>query len=211
MPSPNKDIIDVNLTYPERNREVYVFTFKGLTDSATGDIIDGFQVTMPIDHRDFEEDNYKLEILTDTELSLTMPSLPYQMQHDSVRRFLVLSELGLSCSKCQQAQEICVTDVDGAPSRKLKKLILRFPDDVCLVNLSSAIDKVISADILPYSYETATFSPDGAAMTQQWACTVSWKIGNSTSRVKAFGATPQKKGAHSLNKIFATKLSMSDL
>jgi len=199
------DIIDVNLTYPERNREVLVFKFKGLADDS-GNIVDGFQVTMPIDHRDFAEDFYKLEIVNDNELSLHMPSLPYQMQFDSVHRFAEFTKLQVGCKERQKAQEICIMDVNGAPSRRLKKLLLRFPEDVVLVNLSSPIDKVIPADILPYSFKTDTF---GAMMTQ-WACTVSWKIGDSNSKVKAFGKTPQKKGNVQLNAIFSKSCSMSD-
>jgi hypothetical protein len=76
----------MNLTYPERNREVALYCFKGLMDPTSGDIVDGFQIVMPVDHRDFAEDFFKLEIVNDNELSLHMPSLPYQMQFDSVNR-----------------------------------------------------------------------------------------------------------------------------
>jgi hypothetical protein len=200
-------MIYVNLTYPERNREVCVFSFKGLEDGKTGDIVDGFQITMPFDHRDFEF--FKLEVVNDNELSLHMPSLPYQMQFDSVSRFETLLKLDLACAQCQQAQEICITDVESAPSRKLKKLILRFPDDVNLVNLASPIDKVIPADILPYVYKTAAFNADDN-MVEQWSTYISWKVGNANSRAKAFGKTPQKTGLSKMSSIFAKSCSMSE-
>jgi hypothetical protein len=94
------------------------------------------------------------------------------------------------------------------PSRKLKKLLLRFPEDVCLVNLASPIDKVIPADIQPYSFGTASFSVKGQII-QQWACNISWKVGNSKSRLKAFGSA-QKKGVSRMSQLFASKCSMSD-
>ena len=194
------DLLVVNLTYPERNREVQLYCFNSLSDPVSGDIVDGFQIVMPVDIRDFEEDLFKLEIVQDNELLLHMPALPYQMQYDIVQRHAGLNKLRLLNPRCQQAQEICITDIDSMPSRKLKKLRLRFPENVCLVNLASVLDAVISPEIEPYSYMTNTFSADGTASVQ-WVCSISWQVGNAATRSKAFGSA-KKSGASKLSALF---------
>ena len=197
----------MNLTYPERNHEVQLYSFHGLQDPSSGDIVSGFQILMPIDVRDFADDLFKLEIVNDHELLLYMPSLPYQMQYDSANRHQQLAAMQSLCRHCQQAQEICITDIASMPSRKRKKLRLRFPEDVCLVNLASVLDGVIPADIEPYAYQTTLFGDDGAAPITQYACNVSWKLGNSNSRLKAFGSA-KKSGVSKLRGMFANKCSM---
>ena len=194
------DLIVVNLTYPERNREVQLYCFNGLANLVRGDIVDGFQIVMPVDIRDFAEDLFKLEIVQDNELLLQMPALPYQMQYDSAQRHAGLSTMNLLNTRCQQAQEICITDINSMPSRKLKKLRLRFPESVCLVNLASVLDADIPAEIEPYSYTTDMFSSDGAAI-QQWVCSISWQVGNAATRSKAFGSD-KKSGALKLSALF---------
>ena len=75
---------------------------------------------MPVDFRDVARDLYKLEIVQDNELLLHMPSLPYAIQFDSVARHAELNKLGVMCDRCQEAQEICITDIDAAPARRHK-------------------------------------------------------------------------------------------
>jgi hypothetical protein len=192
-------LIVVNLTYPERNREVQLYCFEGLADKE-GTIVDGFQVVMPIDIRDFDFKLFKLEIVEDYELLLHMPSLPHQMQYELTKRHAKLIEMNLDCPKCAQAQEICVTGIKDNPSRKIKKLRLRFPEDsVCLVNLSSGLDKVITPTIEPYSYETDLYGDPEAAV--QWVSSISWKIGNSLTTRKTFEGSA-KKAESQLSSLF---------
>ena len=175
----------MNLTYPERNREVQVYSFEGLRDLVSGEIVDGFQIVMPADIRNLEKDLYKLEIVQDNELLLHMPSLPHQMQYDSVRRHSELNRMNLMCIRCQEAQEVCVKDIDSAPSRKLKTLRLRFPENVSLANLVSSLDFVLPIVIEPYNYETTMF---GGAAQRNWVCNVSWKVASVETRRKAQGS-----------------------
>jgi hypothetical protein len=198
----------MNLTYPERNREVQLYCFQGLQDPSSGDIVHGYQIIMPIDVRDYAEDLFKLEIVDDNELLLHMPSLPYQMQNDSATRHAGLSRMGLLCDRCQQAQEICILDIASMPSRKLKILRLRFPEEICLVNLASVLDTVIPADIEPYEYSTKLFGSDTDAPIPQWGCNLSWKVGDANSRRKAFGSA-KKSGVSKLSGLFNKKCSMS--
>ena len=95
---------------------------------------------MPVDFCDVARDLYKLEIVQDNELLLHMPSLPYAIQFDSVARHAELNKLGVMCDRCQEAQEICITDIDAAPARRHKVLRLRFPEHIILGNMASSID-----------------------------------------------------------------------
>ena len=199
------DLIVVNLTYPERNREVQVYCFESLRDVVTGEIVDGFEIVMPADIRDFELNLYKLEIVQDNELLLRMPSLPHQMQYDSARRHSELNRMKLMCNRCQEAQEICVTDIDSAPSRKQKTLRLRFPEHVSLVNLVS-IAKELPIVIQPYNYETTMF---GNASNRNWVCNVSWKVASFKTRRKAQGSAVKSTTAF-LSELFGTAVSMSN-
>ena len=123
---------------------------------------------------------------------LQMAALPCQMQYDLESRHDQLKAMELSCAKCEQAQQICVTSINDNQSRKLKKLRLRFPEEtVCLVNLKSGLDKVIAAEIEPYSYNTELYGDPQAAI--QWVSSISWKIGKIFTNKKAFGGSEKKK------------------
>ena len=195
------DLIVMNLTYPERNREVQLYCFEGLEDKKAGTVIDGFQIVMPVDIRDYDAKLFKLEIVEDYELLLHMPALPHQMQYELAARHAHLREMDLSCPKCEQAQQICITDIEANPSRKIKRLRLRFPEDtVSLVNLTSALDKVITCNIEPYCYKTDLYEDPQAAV--QWVSNISWKVGNMLTSKKVFEAFVRK-----LSGLFKKKLS----
>ena len=174
----------INLTYPERNRKVQVYTFENYCNLLTGDIINGFQIVLPVDIRDVEKDLYKLEIVADNELLLQIPSLPFQVQFDSAQRHNTLRGLDLLCERCEESQLICVADIESAPSRKLKTLRLRFPEHVNLGNIVSSLDTVLSMQIEPY-FATTVFH--GRSL-QQLLCNVSWKVANIETRRKIQGS-----------------------
>jgi hypothetical protein len=178
------DLIVVNLTYPERNREVQVFCFENYRDDGTGDIVNGFQIMVDADVRDYEKDLFKLEIVHDNELLLHMPSLPYHLQYDSALRHRTLVAMELLSDRCQEAQEICISDILSATSRQKKKLRLRFPEGICLANMES-LDSVLPLTFEPYKYPTTIFGPN---TPHQWVCSVSWMVANLETRRKAQGS-----------------------
>lgn len=178
----------VNLTYPERNREVQVFCFTNHRNAATGDIVSGFQIMMPVDYRDIAKDLYKLEIVQDNELLLHMPSLPFSIQFDSVARHAELNRLDVMCDRCQEAQEICITDIDAAPARRHKTLRLRFPEHIILGNMASSIDSELPMEIQPYKFPYAAAGTAGAAPLLVVSCNVSWRVASIDTHRKAQGS-----------------------
>ena len=121
----------VNLvTFPECNCKVLVYCFENLKNVTTGDIVNGFQIVLPVDVWDAEKELYKSEIVNDNEIILTIPSLPFIMLHDSSRRHDQLIQMGINCERCQEAHDITMNDVFSNPSRCQKKLRLLFPGDI---------------------------------------------------------------------------------
>jgi hypothetical protein len=180
----------VNLTYPERNREVQVFCFTNHRNAATGDIVSGFQIVMPVDFRDVARDLYKLEIVQDNELLLHMPSLPYAIQFVSVARHAELNKLGVMCDRCQEAQEICITDIDAAPARRHKVLRLRFPEHIILGNMASSIDYVLPIEIQPNKFSFGAADKPQSVVS----CNVSWRVASIDTHRKAQSSAKKTNG-----------------
>jgi hypothetical protein len=195
------DTIVVNLTYPERNREVQVYCFESLRNPITGDIVDGFQIVINADIRDVAKDLYKAEIVSDNELLITIPSLSHQMVQDCALRHAFLLKLGLLCDRCQEGQEIAMTSMEDNPWRKLRQLRLRFPDHIVLANLHSTLDNVLTVQEEPYY----TNSPFGG---QAVFCSVTWKVASQDTRRKATGSAA-KHAARRLEDMF-TRMSTND-
>ena len=141
---------------------------------------------IPIDIRDFDKALYKLEIVQDNELLLHMPSLPYSIQFDSDARHAALQQLGVLCERCQEAQEICMSDIDSAPSRKQKTLRLRFPENICLANMASSINSVLPMQVQPYETRWR-----GKSLL---TCHLSWRVASIETRRKAQGSDMKANG-----------------
>jgi hypothetical protein len=116
------NVINVDLDFPERNREVQVYTFENLRNPRSGDIINGFQIVIPADIRDVASNLYRAEIVDDNEIVIQMPSLPFSMLHDSVKRHALLTALDIGCSRCQEAQDIVVNDLQLTPAFEVSRI-----------------------------------------------------------------------------------------
>ena len=193
-------VINVNLNFPERNREVQVYTFENLRNPRSGDIINGFQIVIPADVRDVASNLYRAEIVGENEILLQMPSLPFSMLHDSVKRHALLTALDIGCPRCQEAQDIVVNDVQLTPARAIRKILLQFPENVVLANLSSSVNPVLANEEQPYIFE-ARF---GATSTpiKSVGCNMTWKVA-SIDRHRQVAGSASKDSAAKLTEMFS--------
>ena len=159
---------------------------------------------MPVDIRDIDKDFYRMEIVGDNELMLYVPSLPFQMQYDSAKRNAALNNCKLACERCQEAQEITVSEIELMASRKQKKLRLRFPEHICLGNLKSGIDNVIPLNAEPYW----TSVKMGERKIKTLLCNVTWKVASVSTRRKAQGSA--KKATNSYLSDIFDSMSIDD-
>ena len=188
------DTMFVNLMFPERNREVQIYCFDGLRNVISGYIIDGFYIVMPVDIRDANLDIFKAEICNENEIVITMPSLPYQIMYDSTVRFASMKAFNLLCARCQEAQEITITDMQKNPWRQLRKLRLIFPQDIVLINLDNALDEVLTLQEEPYSTDITLGGGVGEERITESTmyCNIAWRVGNQDTRRQAQGSANTK-------------------
>ena len=199
--SVNNIVININLDFPEQNREVQVYTFENLRNPRSGDIINGFQIVIPADVRDVASNLYRAEIVGENEILLQMPSLPFSMLHDSVKRHALLTALDIGCPRCQEAQDIVVNDVQLTPARAVRKILLRFPENIVLANLSSSVNPVLAnEEEQPYIFEArfgATSKP-----IKSIGCNMTWKVA-SIDRHRQVAGSASKDSAAKLTEMFS--------
>lgn len=136
---------------------------------------------LPVDIRDAEKELYKAEIVSENELILTIPSLPFIMLYDSTRRHEQLMKMGINCERCQEAQEITLSNVLTNSSRSQKKLRLLFPEDIVLANMTSAVDSVLENREEPYLVA-------GPWDKQYMMCNMTWRVARVESHRKTRGS-----------------------
>lgn len=192
------DLIKVNLTFPERNREVQIYSFENLLNPISGDIINGFHIVLPADVRDVALNLYRAEIVHDNEIVIYMPSLPFSVSHDSVQRHLQLAALDIGCLRCKEAQDIVVQDIKLSPARSIRKLRLRFPDHIVLANMSSAVSPVLTGEEQPFAF-TSQF---GSSAIQSVGCNMTWKVASVERHRKVAGAA-SRDPATKLSEMFS--------
>ena len=192
------DVILVNLMFPERNREVQIYSFENLLNPLSGNIINGFHIVLPADVRDVGLNLYSAKIVDDNEIVIYMPSLPFSVSHDSAQRHLQLAALDIGCPRCKEAQDIVVQDIKLSPSRAIRKLRLQFPDNIVLANMSSAVSPVLTGEEQPFLY-TAQF---GVNKIQSVGCNMTWKVASVERHRKVAGAA-SRDPATKLSEMFS--------
>jgi hypothetical protein len=131
------DIIEVDLAHTERNREVVIYS--GSDVQHVDNVYDCFFIVVAMDFRDAtKEVSFIASIVSETEILLTMPSLPFGLFHDSVMRNEHLKKIKLHHPQLQLSQDIVINHLCDKVGRSVKRLLLHFPDDVTLSNVFNA-------------------------------------------------------------------------
>ena len=163
------DVIYVNLDWPEDNREVMIFYFENHTNTVTGEVVNGYQIVLERDLRDIYSQTFKAELINPHEIVITMPSMSTLMTKDNDSRFAALKHLNINCDKCQQAQMMAAAAVANCEERQVKRLRLVFPDQIFLMNMDSAVDKVLKNRMEPF---TTNFGHHGSIVL----CNMTWRV-----------------------------------
>jgi hypothetical protein len=171
----------MDLYFPERNREVVLETVINFEHDK--DVFDGFVIFMSVDVRDaMVDNNITAHLISPTEILLTMPSLAFDLYHDSVGRNERLREfLGMECVQLQLAQNITINEIRMTHTRQTKRLLLRFPNTVRLSNVWDPSTFVLSGEMQTEytSYKVGTID------VPLLLCRMKWQIGNMETHRRA--------------------------
>jgi hypothetical protein len=128
-------IIDVDVNHPGRNREVIVYSLLGVLHDDS--VYNCFEIYLSIDPRDFLRDSIEAKLISDKEILITMPALPYSFYKDTDERNKRLKTWKTHDKDSQMAQDIAINNMDMGKdgANPTKYLLLRFPDHVFLSNV----------------------------------------------------------------------------
>ena len=120
-----------------------------------GNLYDCFLISLQVDVRDaMVNDRCTAMLVSENEVLITYPALPYPMSTDFIKRNARLLHLKTYDAQVDQAQAIMINAVRRDANRSEKRLLLRFPDDVMLGNVftpnSYEIKSVLPMDYAPY-------------------------------------------------------------
>jgi hypothetical protein len=174
------DTIDIDLENPERNREILVFSVADVAHD--GNVYNCFAIMLFVDVRDAAKGQLTASLVSDTEVLLTMPSLPYGLYHDSTARNLRLELIQLHCPKLQLSQDIVINQVRESQTRPLKRLLLRFPKGVVLANVFNVASP---ATLLADMQTDMVMANLGSQAVPVINCFMTWRVANLETHRRA--------------------------
>lgn len=180
------DVIEIDLENPELNREVMIFSIQDLEHA--GNVYNCFTIQMSSDMRDAAAEKISAMIVSDTEILISMPGLPYGIFADSIGRNERLKTQNLHCPKLQLAQDVTINDIREDQTRSVKHLLLRFPSHVVLTNVFNP-----SSPKLLHDMQTDfTFANLRGRRVPMVVCYMTWRVGNlETHRRAVVQAAPR--------------------
>jgi hypothetical protein len=116
--------IKVDLSFPERNRKVFVFSFSGKKHQRK--LHDGFSIELVADVRDVTKGLYIASLLPNRAnvfIQFAAQSASFVLDH----RLVSEKEEIHACDKVQEAREIIWNAIQNSEKWKLKNIILKFP------------------------------------------------------------------------------------
>ena len=115
--------IEIQMDFPERNREVYIFKFKDKVKD--GQLFDGVQIVMPIQMPDAML--YSANTISSRSVEITMPGLQY-LYYNGIEKFeKSLKKWGNGCEREEEGRGVAVNKYHEQRDRHVKKLLLKFP------------------------------------------------------------------------------------
>jgi hypothetical protein len=166
-------MIDVNLNYPERNREVKVVEFENVKKD--GVLHNGFEIQMEVDIRDYINDKYKANLVDKNEILIEMPTVSHAWLHDSDEYNKKVVAFKLHCPRTEEAHTVQRNMILSDESRQKKKILLRFPAGIELSNQHYSPDGIngeIEMEMVPFDADV-TVGNKTFAMT---VASVYWKV-----------------------------------
>ena len=136
-----------------------------------------FFIALAVDFRDAtKEVTFIASIVSETEILLTMPSLPFGLFHNSVMRNERLKKIKLHHQQLQFSQDIVINHLRNEVRRSVKRLLLRFPDQVTLSNVFNAAHPLV---LLHEMHTDSTKATVGAVKGVPCSnCFMVWKVAN---------------------------------
>jgi hypothetical protein len=166
--SPTTDIIEVDLVYPENNREVHVLTIDNVLYQSSR--YHCFDIALTIDVRDaVVAGGCSAVLVSETEVLLSYPTLGFALSTDSRLRNARLKLLHTHDPQVESAQNMWINELKKAPQRMMKRLLLRFPDHVLLANVLNPQSFVIKHVLVVDYAQSSLFKNVSLASAQlQW-------------------------------------------
>jgi hypothetical protein len=188
------DIIEVNVTRPERNREVKVFHFDSV--NIDGMLHDVYEIAVYGDMEDVLADKYKAWFRGRNEVLVRVPSMEVFFL-DSAGFDQHMKKANVHFDRSQESHDVARNRILKDERSQTRRLLLRFPEDEELSNAvfsPKSSDGEIELEVVPFKREFSIgpvnkFTTSGAR--------VSWKIaviGTEARETKA----PGNKGATKL-------------
>ena len=126
------DIINVNVTRPECNREVTVFHLNSV--DIDGALHDGYKIAVDGDMRDVVADKYKAWLRKYNEVVVQVPSIGYVFLRDPVGFNHHVKVANALCARTQESHDVARNRILKDKQSQTKRLLLRFPPEVELSN-----------------------------------------------------------------------------
>jgi hypothetical protein len=121
-------------------------------------------------------------VVSEHEVLVSYPALEYCLFTDSAARNARLKVGGCHDPYVQLAQDICINDVRRCTQRVVKRLLIRFPEDVTLANVFNQYSYVIRST-MPVDYaETMLF---GAQRVKVLTAHMQWMIADLNTHRQA--------------------------
>lgn len=206
FPAEDYDVIDVDVEYPERNREVLIV---GFTDVAKDGVLhNGFDIVVPaVDMRDYLTDKYKLELVSHNELLLTMPALHAWNLANFDKFFAHQEKYDHLCLRSKQGHDVFHNSILSEKKRLTKYLLLRFPKNHVLSTRHYADHKTeLNCKIAPLL--DVSFDWKERKGIQQNTSVVYWKVSVKEFRERVVEKKTiddsQTKGEKELSKLFSS-------
>lgn len=198
------DVIEVDLAYPERNREVVIYSVSNVQH--VDNVYDCFFIMLAVDFRDAsKEGSFTASMVSETEILLTMPSLPFGLYHDSIMRNERLKRIRLHHPQLQLSQDIVINHLRDEAGRSVKRLLLRFPDNVRLSNVFNAAHPTVLLHEMHTDQTKITVgSVDNVPCSN---CFMVWRIANLDTNRRATIALAGPTSVDVLAAHFASMLS----
>jgi hypothetical protein len=181
----------------------------GFTDVAKEGVLhNGFDIVIPAaDMRDYLMDMYKLELVSNNELLLMMPSVSAWTLSNFDKFFAHQEKYNHLCLRSKQGHDVFRNSILSEKKRLTKYLLLRFPENLILSTEHYSEHKTeLTCKMAPML--DVSFDWKNEKGIPQQTNIVYWKVAVKESRERVVESksvdTSQTKGEKELSKLFAS-------
>jgi hypothetical protein len=142
--------IPVDTVKPENNGGVMVLPFSDV-EIANVEIgtflLNGVALEKHVDIRDLSSNKYKAFLVSDHEVLLVEPAVPFPFLHLSEKVYEKQEAHGLYCDRAQQGREVVKNAILHDKGRQTKRIMLVFPDEYPLTMEHTSRDNKKTGEI----------------------------------------------------------------